>query len=136
MSLSTHFLDARFSHVNLQLIGFGNRDDDGQYIEDEQAAVGRLSSMSLMAAVTASGKTLIFDVFNLFLELVIAVTLQDDIQRTFVKEVERVACDPIYWVRREASFALGALAKVVPEEIINTSLVGYEILILGTFKYD
>ncbi|KAF8797930.1 ARM repeat-containing protein [Phlegmacium glaucopus] len=91
------------------LIGFGNRDDDiyddGEYIEDEQAAVGRLSSMSLMAAVTAS------------------VTLQDDIQHTFVKEVERVAHDPIYWVRREASFALGALAKIVPEEIINISLL-------------
>jgi hypothetical protein len=26
-------------------------------VEDEQAAVGRLSSMSLMAAVAASGKT-------------------------------------------------------------------------------
>jgi serine/threonine-protein phosphatase 4 regulatory subunit 1 len=52
------------------------------------------------------------------------VSLQDDIQRTFVKEVERVARDPIYWVRREASFAVGALAKVVPEDII-ISLVGF-----------
>ena len=52
-------LESRVSLVNLQLIGFGNRDDtyEGELIEDEQAAVGRLSSMSLMAAVTASGKT-------------------------------------------------------------------------------
>lgn len=35
------------------------RDDvyDGEDGEDEQAAVGRLSSMSLMAAVTASGES-------------------------------------------------------------------------------
>lgn len=44
--------------VNLQLIGFENRHDTytRESVEDEQAAVGRLSSMSLMAAVTASGK--------------------------------------------------------------------------------
>ena len=74
-------------------------------------------------------------VSNLSFELV-EVSLQDDIQRTFVKEVERVARDPVYWVRREASFAVGALAKVVPEEVINISLVGlFEILIVDTFKY-
>ncbi|KAF9483896.1 ARM repeat-containing protein, partial [Pholiota conissans] len=72
---------------------------------DEQAAVGRLSSMSLMAAVTASG------------------TLGDETQRAFVKELERVGRDPVYWVRREASFALGALAKVVPEEVVHNSLL-------------
>ena len=38
-------------------------------------------------------------------------------------EVERVGRDPVYWVRREASFALGALAKVVPQEIVICSLV-------------
>ncbi|KIM49226.1 hypothetical protein M413DRAFT_21488 [Hebeloma cylindrosporum] len=73
--------------------------------DDEQAAVGRLSSMSLMAAVTASG------------------TLGGETQRAFVREVERVGHDPVYWVRREASFALGALAKVVPEEIVIKSLL-------------
>lgn len=41
----------------------------------------------------------------------------------FVKEVERVAKDPIYWVRREASYTLGALAKVIPIEIVVSSLV-------------
>lgn len=41
----------------------------------------------------------------------------------FVKEVERVAKDPIYWVRREASYTLGALAKVIPTEIVVSSLV-------------
>ncbi|KAG6335396.1 hypothetical protein ID866_3691 [Astraeus odoratus] len=71
----------------------------------EQASVGRLSSMSLIAAVTAGG------------------SLRSDTQRAFAKEVERAGKDPVYWVRREASFALGALAKVVPEELITSSLL-------------
>ena len=41
----------------------------------------------------------------------------------FVTEIERVGQDPVYWVRREASFALGALAKVVPQEVVICSLV-------------
>lgn len=40
-----------------------------------------------------------------------------------MKEVERVGRDSVYWVRREASFALGALAKVVREDVVITSLV-------------
>lgn len=31
--------------------------------------------------------------------------------------------DDIYWVRREASFALGALAKIIPKELVVSSLV-------------
>lgn len=45
----------------------------------------------------------------------------------FVKEVERVAKDPIYWVRREASYTLGALAKVIPVEIVVSSLVSIRL---------
>ncbi|KAF7295025.1 hypothetical protein MIND_01040600 [Mycena indigotica] len=76
--------------------------DDG---EGDQAAMGRLSSMSLMAAVTASG------------------CLNDYAKDAFVKEVQRVGHDPVYWVRRESSYALGALAKVVPDEVVVLSLV-------------
>ncbi|THH22143.1 hypothetical protein EUX98_g8227, partial [Antrodiella citrinella] len=72
---------------------------------NEEAAVGRLSSMSLMAAVTAS------------------VTMSDEHQAAFVTEVERVSTDPVYWVRREASFVVGALAKVVPSEVVTASLL-------------
>lgn len=80
---------------------------DGQEDMDpgEQAAIGRLSSMSLIAAVVAGGMP------------------KPDTQRAFVREVERVGKDPIHWVRREASFALGALAKVVPDELIIDSLL-------------
>ncbi|KAI0035715.1 hypothetical protein K488DRAFT_22241, partial [Vararia minispora EC-137] len=74
-------------------------------VDAEQAAVGRLSSMSLMAAVSASG------------------LLADAMTATFVREVERVGHDPIYWVRKEASYALGALAKVVPNEVVLISLL-------------
>ncbi|KAF7338382.1 hypothetical protein MVEN_02063900 [Mycena venus] len=77
--------------------------DDG---EGDQASVGRLSSMSLMAAVTANGGC--FD---------------ENTQHAFVREVERVSHDPVYWVRREASYALGALAKVVPDEVVLLSLI-------------
>ncbi|KAG6814303.1 hypothetical protein H0H92_013428 [Tricholoma furcatifolium] len=77
--------------------------DDAE--EDEQATIGRLSSMSLMAALTASG------------------TLADDTKQAFVKEVVKISKDPVHWVRREASFALGALAKVVREETVHSSLL-------------
>ncbi|KAJ7470660.1 armadillo-type protein [Mycena latifolia] len=76
--------------------------DDG---DGDQASVGRLSSMSLMAAVAANG------------------CLDDNTKHAFVKEVERVGHDPVYWVRREASYALGALAKVVPDEVVVCSLI-------------
>lgn len=77
--------------------------DDAQL--SEEASVGRLSSMSLMAAVTASG------------------SIDEETKAAFVAEVERVGRDPIYWVRREASFAVGALAKVVPHEVVLISLL-------------
>ncbi|KAG8217817.1 armadillo-type protein [Butyriboletus roseoflavus] len=80
------------------------RQEGGEADEDldpgEQAAVGRLSSMSLIAAVAADG------------------SLRLDAKRAFVREVERTGKDPVHWVRREASFALGALAKVIPEELV------------------
>jgi len=72
---------------------------------EEQAAIGRLSSMSLIAAVAAGS------------------SLDEDTKGIFVKEVVRVSQDPVFWVRREASFALGALAKVVPQEIVICSLI-------------
>ncbi|KAJ7109269.1 armadillo-type protein [Mycena epipterygia] len=76
--------------------------DDG---DGDQASVGRLSSMSLMAAVAANG------------------CLDENTKHAFVKEIERVGHDPVYWVRREASYALGALAKVVPDEVVVCSLI-------------
>ncbi len=52
--------------------------------------------------------------------------VDEQAQNAFVKEVERVVMDPVYWVRRESSFVLGALAKVVPDEIVHSSLVNHE----------
>ena len=52
-----------------------------------------------------------------------AGTIGEETRAAFVAEVERVGRDPVYWVRREASFAVGALAKVVPVEVVTSSLV-------------
>lgn len=54
-------------------------------------------------------------------------SLTEETKEAFVKEVERVGRDPVYWVRREASFALGALAKVVPEEVVICTLVRHDV---------
>ncbi|KAJ3756748.1 armadillo-type protein [Lentinula raphanica] len=72
--------------------------------ECDQAAIGRLSSMSLMAAVAAR-------------------YLDNEYTNAFVSEIERVSQDTVFWVRREACFALGALAKVVPEEMVQLILM-------------
>jgi len=96
---------------------------EGGVEDEEQAALGRLSSMSLMAAVTASGKFLAFEPLRSLLSCCLVGPLSQEMKLAFVKEVERVAGDPIYWVRREASYTLGALAKVIPAEIVVSSLV-------------
>lgn len=57
--------------------------------------------------------------------------LGKETQSAFVKEVERVGKDSVYWVRREASFALGALAKAVPVEVVEVSLV--RVIIIKRF---
>ena len=50
-------------------------------------------------------------------------SINEETKAVFVSEVERVGRDPVYWVRREACFAVGALAKVVPQEVVISSLV-------------
>ncbi|TFY57879.1 hypothetical protein EVG20_g8369, partial [Dentipellis fragilis] len=80
---------------------------DAEADAGEQAVLGRLSSMCLMAAVSAST----------------GEYLSDETKCTFVREVGRIGRDPMYWVRKEASFALGALAKVVPVEVLLISLL-------------
>lgn len=104
-----------------------------------EAAMGRLSSMSLMAAVTASGTCGLFwadsvdelsrmvhtfpDELTCMDVGVFVGGLKEETKNAFVTEVERVGRDPVYWVRREAAFAVGALAKVVPDEVVTSSLV-------------
>ena len=96
--------------------------------DEEQAAMGRLSSMSLMAAVTSSGKSLAFELLRSTFQRDLVGPLSEEMRLAFVKEVERVAKDPIYWVRREASYTLGALAKVIPVEIVVSSLVSIRLI--------
>ncbi|KAL5634602.1 hypothetical protein ACGC1H_002596 [Rhizoctonia solani] len=82
---------------------------DDAYIDDgaaaEEAAIGRVASMSLVAAVTSSG------------------VVDDEIYTIFVDEVLRISADPVYWVRSETSYALGTLAKKVPEDLVESCLL-------------
>lgn len=75
-------------------------------VVSDEAAVGCVASMSLMAAVAASGY------------------LPEYAKGMFVAEVARVGTDPVYWVRREAAYVLGALTKVVDDEMLLEYLVG------------
>ncbi len=78
---------------------------EGAGDSSEDAAIGRVASMSLIAAVTAAG------------------VLNEETIQMFTDEVVRVGKNSIYWVRREAAYALGALAKVAPIDILRVSLV-------------
>lgn len=49
--------------------------------------------------------------------------LEPSSEISFVHEIERFSVDPVPWVRRETSFAIGALAKSVPDEVVHMSLV-------------
>ncbi|GJJ12075.1 hypothetical protein Clacol_006316 [Clathrus columnatus] len=73
--------------------------------DTEWAAIGRLSSMSLIATVTAH------------------VELPEDTIRAFAEEVVYIGKDSLYMVRHEAAFAVGALAKVAPIEVLQLSLL-------------
>ncbi|KAF8580913.1 hypothetical protein K439DRAFT_1619480 [Ramaria rubella] len=97
------------------LVAEGQHNQDAQEDANQQAAFGRLSSMSLIATVTAHAK------------------LPEDTLRAFADEVAYIGADPLYWVRREASFAVGALAKVVPTEVVLLSLLPmFEVLARDT----
>jgi len=72
---------------------------------DEQATNGRWSAMRLIAAVAANG------------------TSDPETEIYFIGDVGRSVSDPVYWVRREAAFAIGALARVVPVEFVVRDLV-------------
>jgi hypothetical protein len=88
------------------------------YYED-QGTLGRIACMSLVAAVTAGGNGTKFhfgvqnDSSGIFIG-----PLDDDTLRSFLDEVERIVHDPYFKVRQAASFALGALAKEIPEELV------------------
>ncbi|KIO25160.1 hypothetical protein M407DRAFT_8549 [Tulasnella calospora MUT 4182] len=83
----------------------GMVEEPGEYDGTHDAAVGRVASMSLVAAITAAG------------------ILSDENKSLFTQEVVKVGQDLVYWVRREAAFALGALAKTVSLELLTSSLL-------------
>ena len=115
-------------HLSCPIAGATSLGDCPEGVDDEeQAAMGRLSSMSLMAAVTASGKFLALEPLRSFFSCNVSGPLSEEMKLAFVQEVERAARDRIYWVRREASYTLGALAKVIPIEVVVSSLVSIDV---------
>lgn len=73
--------------------------------------------MSLVAAVTAGGKRCQPPFFRVQNDVFIG-PLDNDTLRSFLDEVQRVVHDPYFKVRQAASFALGALAKEIPEKLV------------------
>lgn len=45
----------------------------------------------------------------------------------FIEDVNHSVQDPVFWVRREAAFAIGALARVVPEDLVYKDLVSFTV---------
>ncbi|KXN85478.1 Serine/threonine-protein phosphatase 2A 65 kDa regulatory subunit A beta isoform [Leucoagaricus sp. SymC.cos] len=97
---SSHGSDA----YQLNLGNMMHEEDEDIYY-DEQATNGRWSTMRLIAAVAANG------------------TADLTTEVYFIKDVDRSVQDPVYWVRREAAFAIGALARVVPIDFVLKDLV-------------
>ncbi|KAG9104068.1 hypothetical protein FRC06_005768 [Ceratobasidium sp. 370] len=101
-------VDETATEVGDPLIGEEVIADDA-YIDDgaaaEEAAIGRVASMSLIAAVTSSG------------------VVDEEIYTLFLEEVIRVSADPVYWVRSETSYALGTLAKAVGDGPVEPYLL-------------
>ncbi|KAH8833851.1 armadillo-type protein [Flagelloscypha sp. PMI_526] len=73
--------------------------------DEEQAAMGRLTSMSLIAGIAASG------------------SFTEATKMIFITEVVRVSQDCNTAVRGESCYAIGALAKVVPAAIVTSKLL-------------
>ncbi|KAF9532281.1 armadillo-type protein [Crepidotus variabilis] len=87
-----------------------NVDAESEEIFEDQGTLGRIACMSLVAAVAAGSP------------------LDDEILESFLDEVERVVHDPYYKVRQAASFALGALAKEIPDSLVPRLLPLFDSL--------
>lgn len=88
-------------------LNLGNmvHEEDEDIYYDEQATNGRWSSMRLIASIAANG------------------TADMETEVYFIKDVNRSVQDPVFWVRREAAFAVGALARVVPLDFVVKELM-------------
>lgn len=73
---------------------------------DEEAAVGRMASVSLLAALAAEG--------------LVSVEL---LEQRLVPEIVQLQTDPAFFVRKEVAIAIGALAKHVPAGVVMSALM-------------
>ena len=100
----------------------GNMMHDEDNFYDEQVTSGRWSTMRLIAAVASNGKSL-HHLISFLVSQWIPGTADLETEIYFIKDVYRSVQDPVFWVRREAAFAIGALARVVPEDFVCKDLV-------------
>lgn len=80
---------------------------DGQ--GDEESAIGKMVSMSLIAAIAA------------------ADCLESDVLvQQILPEVDRMKAEPMFYVRKEAMTALGCLARTLPFEVFESAVVSVQ----------
>jgi serine/threonine-protein phosphatase 4 regulatory subunit 1 len=99
--------------------------------EMDRQVAGRVACMSLIAAVAAKGEYLPCWIVDRSLMYGFTGVASEEAKVVFKDEAVRLAQDSVHWVRREAAYALGALAKVVPENTIVSSLVRAIDMMLG-----
>lgn len=73
---------------------------------DEESAIGKMVSMSLIGAIAAA-------------DCLETEVLVDQI----LPEVDRMKMEPMFYVRKEATQALGSLARTLPVEVLETVVV-------------
>lgn len=77
----------------------------------EESAIGKMVAMSLIAAITSAG----------CLDSSVLV-------EQFLPEVVRMGDEPMFYVRKEAVQALGALAKAMPLDVLQSTVVRFDFI--------
>ncbi|CAG8527900.1 8720_t:CDS:10 [Ambispora gerdemannii] len=89
--------------------GEWDNDNDDQSINgvagsEEEAELGRMTMMSLISALAS-------------------IVGPERSTRLFIPEIDKLAEEPVFYVRKEAAMAVGGLASIVPLDVITTKLL-------------
>ncbi|KAG9300906.1 hypothetical protein G9A89_004964 [Geosiphon pyriformis] len=90
-------------------MGEWDNDNDEQSIggvagSEEEAELGRMTMMSLISSLAS-------------------IVGPERSTRLFIPELDKLADEPVFYVRKEAAMAVGGLARVVPLDIITSKLL-------------
>lgn len=86
----------------------------GNGVGDEESAIGKMVSMSLIGAIVAAE----------CLEM-------DVLVEQILPEVERMKDEPMFYVRKEAMQALSQLARVLPIEVLQSMVVRFDCFLVA-----